>query len=329
MKLTKIIINNYRCLSNCTINLGDYISLIGPNNTGKSSILRAINLFLGQTKPEPDEWRKDHEDEDITIEGCFAEITERERRISGIAGLVYNNEIKLKLRIFKDNGSIKTEYTAFNREEIINGWADSWINITDEIKSLATSIGITTGTDFRSQANKEKLKQHIRDNKPDLISYGEERWSSDSISFANALKQGLPQSVLIEAVKDASETAKPLAKNTFGMLLNNIVLPSLLETEEFRDLENSIRTLDNKIRGNGVDKLECIQNLEDALHETMASIIESKATVALDSPDTDKLITNNTRWSPEFSATNPLYPVRLQKVFSNSRLPLGDNPGHA
>ena len=48
MKITKIIINNFRLLKNTEIDLEKELSLIiGKNNCGKTSVLTALTKFLG------------------------------------------------------------------------------------------------------------------------------------------------------------------------------------------------------------------------------------------------------------------------------------------
>lgn len=47
MKVTKIIVKNYRCLENCEIRFPDfYNALSGKNNSGKSNVLRVLRLFF-------------------------------------------------------------------------------------------------------------------------------------------------------------------------------------------------------------------------------------------------------------------------------------------
>ena len=71
MKLTRIRIRNFRSIDDLEIRPQDYTSLIGPNNSGKSSVLRAIKLFLNQEKPTPDDWRYGHKAEQIELEADF------------------------------------------------------------------------------------------------------------------------------------------------------------------------------------------------------------------------------------------------------------------
>lgn len=55
MHITKVIIKNYRCLRDCTVNLNDKLNVIvGDNECGKSTLLEAIHLALsGQLNGRP------------------------------------------------------------------------------------------------------------------------------------------------------------------------------------------------------------------------------------------------------------------------------------
>jgi len=46
MKLTELKIENFRSFKNETIHLDDYTCLVGPNGTGKSAVLMALNVFF-------------------------------------------------------------------------------------------------------------------------------------------------------------------------------------------------------------------------------------------------------------------------------------------
>lgn len=313
MRLKSIRVCNFRSFSDCSFNLRDFTSLIGPNNSGKSSLLRAIAVFLNQVKPELEEWRQGHEDEDIVIEGCFEEIQDWERDIPGISGIIYNNEIRLRLvasRVVNSGGdaSVKTDYEAFKRQETITGWSAKWSELDTQIQEIAQEMESGfNGTAWRTKANQERVRQIIREQHSELVVYGDEEWSSDSISINAALKQAMPQAVLVEAVKDASNDAKPASKTTFGLLLNRVVLPALQHSSEYQDLLIAVKALDARIRGAGVDKLESIRVLEQDLHKRMSSIIESRAVVTLDPPDTDKFIGNSTAIRIDDGTETPIH----------------------
>ncbi len=78
MRITKVIIENYRSIKHLEIEFKSLFGLIGANSAGKSNILRALNLILGERYPMPHSLnRKDFYEEDysnnIKIEVHFDE----------------------------------------------------------------------------------------------------------------------------------------------------------------------------------------------------------------------------------------------------------------
>lgn len=47
MKIREISWSNYRRLPDATIAVRDHLVLVGPNDTGRSSVVRAVNLCVG------------------------------------------------------------------------------------------------------------------------------------------------------------------------------------------------------------------------------------------------------------------------------------------
>ncbi len=51
MKLTHVAVSNYKGLRNTASPLSDFVCAIGENNSGKSSLLQALLLFINGTNP--------------------------------------------------------------------------------------------------------------------------------------------------------------------------------------------------------------------------------------------------------------------------------------
>ncbi|BCD21986.1 hypothetical protein BC30090_0883 [Bacillus cereus] len=74
-RLSKLIIKNFRCIGNnpVEIELDDIVVLVGPNNVGKSSILRAYEVVMSHGSKEGKLHIDDFPNSEIT-EGSFPEI---------------------------------------------------------------------------------------------------------------------------------------------------------------------------------------------------------------------------------------------------------------
>ena len=295
MKLSHLKIKNFKCIENWEFEIEDYISIIGPNNSGKSTTLRAIQLFLNGNKPEPDEWPKGTEDQPIVIEGVFSEIEEWEKDIPGISSLIYNNKINLKVTYTKDgNDRINTVYEAYVGIEEIEGWSDKWGELSDGIKEIAASIDID-GRGWKNKSNQERVRQAIRDEYSNLILDVTYEWTNEGISIDPALKQGTPHCELIPAILDASEEGKSGYKKTIlKTLIEKAVLPSIYESEEYQEIMVAANRLASKMRGENGDQFQEVKQLADELTERVSSVINARIVLTMDSPDGEKIVNDNT-----------------------------------
>lgn len=302
MRLTYIKIQNFRSIECCEINLRDYTSLIGPNNSGKSTVLRAIEMFLNQSKPEIDDWRKDKNitvTDPVVIEGLFEEIQNWERDTPGVAGIVYNGKIRLRqistqVEDEKKNIKIESKFEAFLKEETIQGWSDKWAELSENLKEIARACDVNNGTDWRNVGKRERVKQEIRLSYSQLIQYGDENWTDKGISIDAALKQAIPQAIIVPAVRDASDDTKPNASSSFGTLMKQVIIPAIEASDEYEGLRKAVNALSDKIRGKDDQQLEIIRTITDELSKRMSSIIETRVLVNLDPPDTNKFLGTST-----------------------------------
>jgi len=118
VKIKRIHIENYRSIKEADFNCSDYCVLIGENNSGKSNILRAINLALGELWPsermfsEEDFYNQDTSN-DLVIQVYFdSPITQWQNAFKAD---VYGVELRCKTykkRVKKKPaGSFKVDYT--------------------------------------------------------------------------------------------------------------------------------------------------------------------------------------------------------------------------
>lgn len=77
MRLTQVKLSNYRCYTDeIVIEVGDFATLIGRNDAGKSSVLEALSVFFGKTKPDRDDASKRGNPEAMTITCVFDSLPE-------------------------------------------------------------------------------------------------------------------------------------------------------------------------------------------------------------------------------------------------------------
>jgi predicted ATP-dependent endonuclease of OLD family len=298
MKITHVIIKNFRSIEEIEFKPRDLTTLIGPNNAGKSSVLRALEIFLNQQAPELDEWRSGHAGEPIVVEVEFSEVKEWERNQPGVSSHVFNGKVRIRATYSRtEDGKPKAQilWESYRQEETIEGWAEGakFSELPDALKTLAKDNGIEVKGQF-SKANQEKLRELVRQKLPASITLGEAKWNSDGFSIPAALQQALPQARLIPAVRSAEQDGEPGAKTSFGLLLKEIILPAVAEAKEYQDLRSAVTVLEKMLRGDGVEQLEVVRMLADDLKKRLSSLIVAQVSIGMEPPNTEKLIGDNT-----------------------------------
>ncbi len=298
MKLSRIQIRNFRCIEALELSPRSYTSLIGPNNAGKSSTLRAIDIFLNQTKPALDEWRKGHEAEPIEIEAEFDELLEWEKAKPGVSSLVHDGRIKLRLRVLPPDEAagrrkLETVYECMKPQEEIKGFTETWTDLAADFKAEAQTLGMD-GRKWKTGANREQVRAVVRQKFSHLVTTGPMQWTSEGISIDSALQQALPQAQVIPAIRDAADDASPGAKTSFGLLLESIIMPAVAASEEYKALMKAVADLERKLKGDGAEQLPAVQRLADSISAKLSDLITAKVSLGMDPPDADKFIGSNT-----------------------------------
>lgn len=123
MKISRIYIENYRSIKKLDFMPGNYCVLIGENNAGKSNILKAVNLVLGETWPtdrtfsEEDFYNQDTSS-DIKIQVYLDEITEvwRNKCKCNVAGLELRCKAYKRKTGTKPAGTLTTDFVCIDNK---------------------------------------------------------------------------------------------------------------------------------------------------------------------------------------------------------------------
>src|SRR6476620_1741631 len=78
MKITRLVVENYRCLESVGLPVAEFTCLIGQNNSGKSSIMQALSLFKSGTKLQATDFFD--QERPIRIAVNLSDITEQDLR---------------------------------------------------------------------------------------------------------------------------------------------------------------------------------------------------------------------------------------------------------
>lgn len=244
MRLSTLRIQNFRSCRDIRLTLGNMHALVGANNAGKSTVLRALEfLFNPSTKTLTEEsfWNKDTTLE-IRVEAVFSELSEKEKEALN-AYLKPDGSFHMarSARLGAKGGDLDSDSEPADdkigigqhykkpipepewlQDSKINGknitdWWTRRDQLTVNGVSFAAGINKRPGVDEW----KEKAKQFIAAN-ADKIPM-QETWVDNPKGYANVLKGTLPFFVLVPAVRDVAEESKGTRSSPFGKLLYAIL----------------------------------------------------------------------------------------------------------
>lgn len=285
MKLREIEIMNFRGIGKAKVNLEDFTTLIGSNNIGKSTILKAINILINTSNPTQDDWPfRKASNEKMIISGTFSDIQEWEAKKPAISNLILDN--KLKIRVVtgwnEDIGTIDTPvYEAYYKVEEIENFTDK---ITDAkkikyIKDILDELDINNATAYKLKIN--NVIKTIRERHPEKIKSSVE-WSSENINFKNSLQQALPHVLYIPACFKIEDELKSQKGTPFGFLFSNRIFPTLQADSAFDAYKESASYLQKKMKGEiDGELISGLGDLMDSISQSLNQIMDFSSKVKL------------------------------------------------
>ncbi|MFO8089101.1 MAG: ATP-dependent endonuclease [Desulfatiglandaceae bacterium] len=246
MKLIQLRIQNFRSCRNISLEIGGMHALVGANNAGKSTVLRALDFLFNPSSKSLNEesfWNKDTGLE-IRVEAIFSDITAKEKE-SLNAYLKPDGTFHMARSARMGAQSDDTDQDAEQTEEKIGigqhykkpipepDWLQEaningnnikeWWKNRDQLKvggvSFADFLNVTKTPSVGDW--KEKSKEFIAVNAEKIPM--QDTWVDNPKGYANVLKGTLPFFVLVPAVRDVTEESKGTKSSPFGKLLYAIL----------------------------------------------------------------------------------------------------------
>lgn len=246
MKLTQLRIQNFRACRDISLDLCGMHALVGANNAGKSTVLRALDfLFNPSTKSLNEEsfWNKDTSLE-IRVEGVFSDLTDAEKET--LNGYLKPDDTFHMARSAKmgakgsdsdsdaeqgeDKLGIGQHYKKpipepeWLQEGNINGASiREWWKSKEQLTVCGVSFADFLNTTKAPTVGdwKEKAKEFVAANDKKVPM--RDAWVNNPKGYANVLKGALPFFVLVPAVRDVTEESKGTKSSPFGKLLYAIL----------------------------------------------------------------------------------------------------------
>lgn len=206
MKLIELHIQGYKCFKDTiVIPIQDLSILIGENDSGKSSILRALELLLSSKMPnEEDYFSLEDIDYDEFVIGARFLITESDNE-EGLNNFIVDDEIRFR-KVFKKREAFKTYIKK-------NVFQNNNLERYSELDAATTKLLLTELDidDFaRQEDRKDAIREYINTNKATLLKRVEEieiKFNSISpylpiFQYYGSHDYGNPQSLIKKTLDD-------------------------------------------------------------------------------------------------------------------------------
>jgi predicted ATP-dependent endonuclease of OLD family len=266
MKLEELEIKGFRKLNDVCLKLGDASFLIGENNVGKSSILRAIELMLTNNSITSEDFSKKINTETGVVEnisnkiiltGTFSNIPEEANTWVGFKG-----------RIFKEKDTRKIKY----RKTFESG--STLFQIWEQAKSIKKDVKIgskvTKASLIKFGISEENINNVFGDISPDqnLITkaylskleaiydvwdYEEDfSWTNNPGGIPQNIISKLPKYILIPAEHKSSEIDSD-KKTALGDIMSTIFQDIVEKSENFEKVKQYFGELESEIDTSNTD----------------------------------------------------------------------------
>ncbi len=260
MKLEKIEIKGFRKCNNLDIFLGDASFLIGENNVGKSSILRAVELLLTVNTPKPEDYSKilnaetnciENVSNEIIITGTFCDVPIDADNWVGFKGRVFTENEKRKIRYRKTFSTGKPKYEIWEQDKELKTTIFDGVKIT--IDSIIAS-GIdeaTTKEHFTDIDTSQNLKVTKHKTLLDTFLFAWDfketfNWINNPGGIPQNVISKLPKFILIPAEHKANEIDSD-KKTALGEVMSTIFDDVVESSENFEKVKEYFGELEKEI----------------------------------------------------------------------------------
>lgn len=313
MKLKWVHIKNYRSCKDVRINIDSMQALVGANNAGKSSIIRALDLLFNPSTVKVDEetfWNGDSERQ-IWIEAFFNELSDAEKKDEKLKPFLRPDDTfhiarsaSLKVEEPEEEGAppgdgkpvISQHFCKpmpkydWLQEGQINGKnITEWWKNKDELKVGEADFLEYTGTSKPAVGVwKEKAKEFVEAHLTD--DDFEDVWNDNPQGYAGVLKGTLPHFIFVPAVRDITDEAKVTKTNPFGKLLYAVL--ESVTAQQKTELETTLEGLQKRLnRTGGAERLGSIVETEKKLNDVLKDYMSCDLEIEFQSPSIETLLT--------------------------------------
>ncbi len=297
MKLTHISVKNYKGLRDTECTISDFVCAVGENNSGKSSLLQTLLLFVNGTKLGKAEYYDPNTDIliTVTLTGVTADVLSRltEEHRTRLEPYVENETLVLTRRYATDGSSKLRVITSVPRDAKYRDEQIDEIFKAKKGKDVANALlafypETTTPDDAAGVSTQKAAKEIIQRY---VAALPKDQLRPDDVPLPtgidNSIRSILPEPVYIPAVKDLGDDLKTKESASFGKLLN--VLLNVIEddlTEAAETFENLRKKLNRVVAEDGTivdDRMDRVKQIETTIQTNLQETFRN-VTIELEIP---------------------------------------------
>ena len=299
MRLQRLKVHNFRSIRDLELVCSPMVTLLGPNNHGKSNLLSALEFGLSTSaKPTVEDFFAHGEGDVFWVEMTFTELTEQER--------------KTFKRYVRSDGSVCVRKTCRNVDGRLETFYNGYIEQPEQHWLQAANAGEYTSREKVSQTPlAELVPPQGRITKTQVLE-AQERYIDahrGELKFSEVLEQGhflgqknigggtLPDFYLIPAVRDLTEEIKVKATTTFGRLLGRAIREMAERDKRFirvrEQLQEIIASLNDR-RASGEEAANELELLEKGIEAELRTWGVS-VSIEVIAPDIERVFELGTR----------------------------------
>lgn len=295
MKVEEVHIKYYKSLKDVHLRCGNLVAVIGENNSGKSNIIEALDLFFNPSKEKVSEgsyYEKDTS-QPIEITVQFKELNTWEKEY--LSRWISADKLKIK-RVFKWGDSPEITHIWIRnvpepdwlREDAVSlTKIDEWWKNKNQLFVGSHQFQQYLGTKRPSAGQwKDAIKSFLRDHGTDVPFVEMEK--ENPTGLANVLKGGLPELILVPAVRDVLDEAKVAKTNPFGRLIYTLM--RRIPPEQKSKIKNAINKINELLnRVQGQERIHEIREMEELLEKMLCPFMECDVEIEVPFPEIEAM----------------------------------------
>ena len=297
MKIRRLEIRNFRSLRDVTISPQDVLGLVGRNNSGKSNVIRALELFFEPTTRLVDQECFHCNDTSqpieivVTFEGLTGWEQEQFAPWMNDGRLVVGRQV-----VCEAEGSYDIKTVAHMRvpdpdwlraDEVNKDRIDAWWNQRDQLRVGKLDFGAMLGASKPNVGQwKEAARQFAAEHR-DEIPWIEERRENPK-GYPGVLKGALPEFIHVAAVRDILDEAKVTKTNPFGQLVNSVL--EKVADDDKQQIASQLQEVQKLLnRGETGERLGEIRRVEERLNELIGEVMDCDVEIEMSVPELSQI----------------------------------------